>query len=159
MSQFRDDLTDLLPRLWRFALALCKDGVVAEDLVQETCRRALERQAQFQVGSRLDHWAFAILVSVRRNLLRHDRVRLGNGFEDPSNLSFDEGRDALANVLKSQLFTHVAALSEAQREAVMLVYAEGMSYAEAAKILDIPLGTVMSRLYRARRALAGMLTD
>ena len=157
MSQFRDDLTDLLPRLWRFALALCKDGVVAEDLVQETCRRALERQAQFQIGSRLDHWTFAILVSVRRNLLRHDRVRMGNGIEDPSNLSSDDGRDALANVLKLQLFTHVAALSEAQREAVMLVYAEGMSYAETAKILDIPLGTVMSRLAAAKEVLAARM--
>jgi RNA polymerase sigma-70 factor, ECF subfamily len=157
MSQFRGDLTDLLPRLWRFALALCRDAVAAEDLVQETCRRALERQAQFHLGSRLDHWAFAIMVSIRRNDLRRDRVRRGNGLEDAIFLQADEGAGILANILKSQLFAQVAALPEVQREAVMLVYAEGLSYGEAAQILDIPLGTVMSRLAAAKDALAARM--
>lgn len=157
MSEFRENLTDILPRLWRFALALCRDGVAAEDLVQETCGRALERQGQFQPGSRLDHWVFAIMVSVRRNDLRRDRVRRGNGLEDPATLHADEGAGILANILKSQLFAQVAALSEVQREAVMLVYAEGMSYAEAAQILDVPLGTVMSRLAAAKETLAARM--
>ncbi len=153
MNQFHDDLTELLPRLWRFALALCRDATAAEDLVQETCRRALERQSQFQMGSRLDHWVFAIIVSIRRNDLRRERVRRGNGIEDLDQLQSDDSTGVLAKVLKSQLFAQVSALSEVQREAVMLVYAEGMSYAEAAQILDIPLGTVMSRLAAAKESL------
>jgi len=157
MNQFRDDLTDLLPRLWRFALALCRDAGTAEDLVQETCRRALERQGQFQSGSRLDHWTFAVMVSIRRNDLRRDRVRRGNGHDGTENLQADDGAGILANLLKSQLFAQVAALSEVQREAVMLVYAEGLSYAEAAQILDIPLGTVMSRLAAAKENLAARM--
>lgn len=157
MSQFHDNLTDLLPRLWRFALALCRDATAAEDLVQETCRRALERQHQFQLGSRLDHWTFAVMVSIRRNDLRRDRIRRGNGLEDLDQLLTDEGTSALSAVLKSQLFAQIAALSEVQREAVMLVYAEGMSYGEVAQILDIPLGTVMSRLAAAKESLAARM--
>ena len=158
MSQFREDLIELLPRLWRFALALCKEPTGAEDLVQETCRRALERQAQFQTGSRLDHWTFAIMVSIRRNDLRRDRVRRGNGMEDAGLLQAgDQTAGVLAEVLKSQLFACVATLSEVQREAVILVYAEGMSYGDAAEILGIPLGTVMSRLAAAKENLAARM--
>lgn len=156
-DQFRSELTDLLPRLWRFALALCRDAVAAEDLVQETCKRALERQVQFQQGSRMDHWAFSIMVSIRRNDLRRDRVRRGNGFEDAALLQAGQGSTVLDGILKSQLFAHVAALSEIQREAVMLVYAEGMSYADAARILELPLGTVMSRLAAAKEALSARM--
>jgi RNA polymerase sigma-70 factor, ECF subfamily len=155
---FLDEMVALLPRLWRFAMSQSRQRIVAEDLVQQTCQRALERRSQFVPGTRLDHWMFAILASVWKNHLRAEKVRRGLGTLDAADL-WDDGQIGQADdaILKSQLMTAVTALPEWQRGPVFLVYVEQLSYQEAAEVLDIPLGTVMSRLAAAKAALAAKL--
>ncbi len=155
-EEVRAGLPALLPRLWRFGLALSRDGDLAEELTQAACVRALERARQFEPGSRLDRWLFAILRSIWLNELRARRTRRGEGHVPAEEaLVFDGARQLEANILAARVLKEVAALPESQREAVFLVYVEGLTYREAAEIMEVPIGTVMSRLAAARLKLAG----
>ncbi len=146
-----------LSRLWRYGLVLSGARDVADDLVQATCLRAIERADQFQSGTRLDRWLFSILRSIWLNELRSRRVREGGGFVDASEaLVVDGGREMETNIFTAQVLREVGRLPEAQREAVLLVYVEGLSYREAAEVLAAPIGTVMSRLAAARLAIGKM---
>lgn len=148
-------MSQLLPRLWRYGLVLSRQKHVADDLVQATCVRALERAGQFVAGTRLDRWLLAIMHSIWLNELRSQRVRQGQGFVDAEQeLSFDGETQAQDQVLAAQVIKRVNALPEAQRETVFLAYVEGLSYKEIAEVLHIPVGTVMSRLAAARLKLA-----
>jgi RNA polymerase sigma-70 factor (ECF subfamily) len=150
-----DGLTPLLPRLWRFGLVLSGNRDTAEELVQATCVRALERSHQFTVGTRLDRWLMSILHSIWLNEVRARKVRRGQGLVDADvTLVFDGLRHTETNILAGRVLREVQALPEAQRETVYLVYVEGMTYREAAATLEIPIGTVMSRLATARARLA-----
>lgn len=136
---------------------LTREPEQARDLVQATCVRALEKTALYQSDSRLDRWLMTMMINVWRNELRAARVRAGSGTVDAENvLSFDGAGHMETNIFASQVLTAVAALPEAQRETVLLVYLEGWTYAEAAQALDVPIGTVMSRLAAARTKLAAM---
>ncbi len=151
----RSRLGQHLAALWRFALVLSRNRDTAEDLVQASCVRALERAGQFEPGSRLDRWLFSILHSIWINELRARKVRQGAGVVDAElALTFDGGHAIETNILATQMLAAIGALPEAQRAAVLLVYAEGYSYREAADILDVPIGTIMSRLAAARAKLA-----
>ncbi|MGA2125928.1 MAG: RNA polymerase sigma factor [Xanthobacteraceae bacterium] len=151
----RDGLDRLLPRLWRFCFVLSRDRSVADDLVQAACLRALEREGQFEAGTRLDRWVFRIAQTVWLNQLRAEKVRRGTGVVPLEEAGLvDGGTDAESNFYRNQVFSDVMALPEAQRTAVLLVYVEGYSYQEAAEHLEIPIGTVMSRLASARRKLS-----
>jgi RNA polymerase sigma-70 factor (ECF subfamily) len=151
----RDGLPPLLPRLWRFAYFLCGARDLAEDLVQSTCLRALERGRQFEPGTRLDRWLFAILRSIWLNDIRSRRVRAGEGTVDATEaLNFDGAAAAEANLFARQVLTAISRLPAAQRETALLVYGEGYSYQEAANLTGVPIGTVMSRLAAARLSLA-----
>ena len=144
-----------MPRLWRYGLVLSRQKHLAEDLVQATCVRALERAGQFAPGTRLDRWLLAIMHSIWLNELRSQRVRQGQGFVDAEQeLSFDGESLAQEQVLAAQVIKRVNGLPEAQRETVFLAYVEGLSYKEIAEVLHIPVGTVMSRLAAARAKLA-----
>ena len=156
VTAVRADLSGLMPRLWRYALVLLGNRTDAEDLAQATAIRALERAQQFQTGTRMDRWCFSILSSIWKNELRARSVRRGQGLvpAEDAGLVAADNRDV--NILARQVFTQIMQLPEAQRETVHLVYVEGYSYAEAAERLDIPIGTVMSRLATARRALADL---
>jgi RNA polymerase sigma-70 factor (ECF subfamily) len=159
-SDIRSGLTENLSRLWRYGLVLSHRRDVADDLVQQTCVRALERAAQFQVGTRLDRWLFAILHSIWLNEIRSRRVREGQGFVDAEQaLVVDGARETEAHVMAAQVLRLVGALPDAQRAAVFLAYVEGLSYKEVAAVLEIPIGTVMSRLAAARATLAGNLKE
>ncbi|NIL15387.1 RNA polymerase subunit sigma-24 [Pseudomonas sp. ATCC PTA-122608] len=148
-------MSQLLPRLWRYGLVLSRQKHVADDLVQATCVRALERAGQFMAGTRLDRWLLTIMHSIWLNELRSQRVRQGQGFVDAEQeLSFDGETLAQDQVLAAQVIKRVNALPEAQRETVFLAYVEGLSYKEIAEVLHIPVGTVMSRLAAARLKLA-----
>jgi RNA polymerase sigma-70 factor, ECF subfamily len=154
-TNIRDGLEALLPRLWRYALVLTKKSPDAEDLVQATCLRAIERERQFVPGTRLDRWLFAILRSIWLNQLRSERVREGEGRVDAEATLWFDGASAIeTNILAAQVLKGLGALPTAQRETALLVYAEGYSYAEAAAMLAVPVGTVMSRLATVRAALA-----
>ena len=144
-----------LARLWRYALMLSKARDVADDLVQATCLRAIQRADQFVPGTRVDRWLFAILRSIWLNEIRSQRVREGGGFVDAEDvLTTDGAREIEMNITASAVLRAIDRLPEAQRETILLVYGEGYSYAEAAAALGIPIGTIMSRLATGRAALA-----
>lgn len=159
-ADIRKGLTDHLSRLWRYGLVLSRKRDVAEDLVQQTCVRALERASQFEPGTRLDRWLFSILHSIWLNEIRASKVRQGQGFADAEEtLVFDGAGTTETHVMATQILRKVEALPEAQRGAVFLAYVEGLSYREVAEILDIPIGTVMSRLAAARAKLSGAVPE
>jgi RNA polymerase sigma-70 factor, ECF subfamily len=153
--EVRAGLEPSLARLWRYALMLSRARDVADDLVQATCLRAIQRADQFVPGTRVDRWLFAILRSIWLNEIRSQRVREGGGFVDAEDvLTTDGAREIEMNITASAVLRAIDRLPEAQRETILLVYAEGYSYAEAAAALDIPIGTIMSRLATGRAALA-----
>lgn len=149
------DLVAHLDRLWRYGLVLSRDRTTAEDLVQATCLRAIERAAQFRPGTRLDHWLLAILHSIWIDEVRARKVRAGQGFADPET-ELVVNSDAEDRVFANEVLARIDALPEAQRTVIFLVYVEGFSYREAADMLMIPIGTIMSRLASARSRLADM---
>ncbi|WP_299968883.1 sigma-70 family RNA polymerase sigma factor [uncultured Roseobacter sp.] len=141
------------PAVWRFALAMTGRRDIAEDLAQSTMLRALERIAQFKTGS-VEAWCITICRSIWLNEVRARAVR------DRAAISLTDDADIMqvfsqaeTNLFAREVFTKVMSLPEAQRETVALVYVSGFTYAEAAKILGVPIGTVMSRLAAARSKL------
>lgn len=154
-SPVRDQLRSHLARLWRYGLVLSSRRDVAEDLVQATCLRALEREDQFEPGTRLDRWLFSILHSIWLNEVRARQIRQGAGFVDPeASLVFDGAHHIETGLRAAEVVREVQRLPEAQRAVVFLVYVEGLAYREAADVLAVPIGTVMSRLAAARDTLS-----
>lgn len=153
-------LAECLARLWRYGLVLSGSRDTAEDLVQATCVRALERAHQFQPGTKVDRWLFSILNSIWKDEVRSQKIRMGEGFVDAGEvLTIDGEKQIETNILARQVLTQVQALPEVQRATVFLVYAEGLSYKEAAQALDVPMGTIMSRLAAARAKLGQLNED
>jgi len=157
-QQVEAGLEDMLERLWRFALTQSGDRAIAEDLVQATCTRALERADQFAPGTHLDRWLFSILASIWRNMARSMAVRRGEGLVEIADAHLEAPlADEETRLHLRQVLSEIAALPEGQRSVVLLVCVEGLSYAEAAATLDVPIGTVMSRLATARKTLGKSL--
>ncbi|WP_282021723.1 RNA polymerase sigma factor [Ruegeria faecimaris] len=141
-------------RVWRFGLALSGASEVADDLLQATCLRALERHHQVTSFERLDSWLMTICRSIWLNELRARSVRKAQALSlTPESELIASGPDSETNIFAAEVFTQVMQLPEAQRETVMLVYVEGYSYREAAALLEVPIGTIMSRLSNARQKL------
>ena len=152
MPGFTDQLEAILPDLWRYAFSLLRDRDGADDLVQDSVERMLRKRPLWQSSRALRPWAFAILRNIYRNQCRDGARRMALPLEAAATLGEPpqaEGRLDLAETV-----ARIAALPEDQREALLLVVAGGLSYKEAAQVLDIPMGTLMSRLSRARRRLA-----
>jgi RNA polymerase sigma-70 factor, ECF subfamily len=147
-------LPSLLPRLWRFALRLTGDKHDAEDLLQRACVRGLERRHQLQPGTSALAWMFSIINSVWLNEIRARQLRARYHVPlapDMSETLADPGAlDPESDALHRQLIAAVNALPDAQRTVMLLITAEGQTYREVAQTLGIPIGTVMSRLSRAR---------
>ena len=153
--EVRAGLEPSLARLWRYALVLSRARDAADDLVQATCLRAIERADQFVPGTRVDRWLFTILRSIWLNEIRSQRIREGGGFVDAADaLTTDGASEIETNITANAVLRAIDLLPEAQRETVLLVYGEGYSYAEAAAALGVPIGTIMSRLAAGRAALA-----
>jgi RNA polymerase sigma-70 factor, ECF subfamily len=153
--EVRAGLEPSLARLWRYALVLSRARDRADDLVQATCLRAIERADQFVPGTRVDRWLFAILRSIWLNEIRSQRIREGAGFVDAADaLTTDGEREIEMNITAAAVLRAIDRLPEAQRETVLLVYGEGYTYAEAAAALGVPIGTIMSRLAAGRAALS-----
>lgn len=159
MSQsFSDQLIAVLPRLRRFARGLAGSAAEADDLVQAACERALTRAHQFQEGTRFDSWMFRIVQTIRIDQIRARDIRKEGSEDEALHLGSDESmRRTEARLALGEVRKALSALPVEQRTALMLVTVEGFSYREAAKVADVPVGTIMSRLARARIALQATL--
>ena len=160
-EETREELVRLLPRLRRFAYGLTGKIQDADDLVQTACERALARIHQWEPGTRLDSWMFRIIQNVFKDSMRKYKSR-GDPV-DPNDLAHLVDNDAhRLPEIRSNLESVASAiqrLPEDQRLLLMLVCVEEHSYREAAAIIGIPVGTVMSRLSRARLRLSQILKD
>ncbi|MBO9590006.1 sigma-70 family RNA polymerase sigma factor [Devosia sp.] len=155
MVDILHEIEAAVPALRRYARALTRDFDRADDLVQDCLERALAKRGLFRPKGPVRAWLFTILVNVHRNSLRGTRRR-GEVVDlaDIPELSVpapQPGHMALAELDRA-----IGTLPNEQKEALLLVTLEGLPYAEAAQILDIPLGTLMSRLGRARATLKTM---
>ena len=173
MSTVQDGIADKLQSelsaLWRFALKLTRSEDDAADLVQRTCLRALEQCASYNPEGKLRSWLFRIEHRIWLNELRSRQVRQHCSFASIPDSYLDAGRDNAqfidniridhpeGKVLFHQIVNAVNNLPEAQRIVMLLVNVEGFTYRETAEILDTPIGTIMSRLCRARITIGDQL--
>jgi RNA polymerase sigma-70 factor, ECF subfamily len=155
-SRFLDEIEACVPALRRYARALTRNADRADDLVQDCLERAIRKRRLFLPTGPLEAWLFKLLLNCFRNDLRYARRHPEHGplealAIEPAMPPSQPGRLALAETARA-----IERLPEEQRQALLLVALQGFSYAEAAKILGIPEGTLMSRLGRARAALREM---
>lgn len=159
-SEIRIALTALLPRLRRFGLSLTGSRNDADELVQAACERVLTRGDQLRDKARMDAWVYGIMRNLWidemrfRRVRRHDDLSAAADVVGESGEAVTEGRITLAAVRAA-----VAEMSEDRRVLLMLVCVDGLTYQEAADTLGIAIGTVMSRLSRARRELHERLNE
>jgi RNA polymerase sigma-70 factor (ECF subfamily) len=157
-QQFRAELVSLLPRLRRFGRAITRHREDADDLVQIAIERALMRREQWEPGTRMLSWMFKIMNNawideVRARTRREQIFAPEEAGEHVGVSPLDEHLDALA------LRKAIDQLNDEQRIAVGLVLVEGLPYKEAAQVLGVPMGTVTSRLARAREQLQALLSS
>lgn len=147
-------LAELMPRLRRFGLALTGSAADADDLVQTACERALQRSEQLRSESRLDAWLYSIMRNLWTDERRARRVRRHEEIDAAAQVVGDEG-EAIAEgrITLNAVRRALAELPQEQRTVLTLVCVDALTYKEAAAALDIPIGTVMSRLARGRQAL------
>jgi RNA polymerase sigma-70 factor, ECF subfamily len=149
------ELVALLPRLRRFALVLCRSQPLADDLVQGACERALANANSWTPGTRFDAWMFRILRNHWIDHLR--RMKTEGMMEDvalQTQLIGDPGEEPiLSRLVLAEVQQAIDSLPQEQKEVLALVCGEDLTYREAAEVLNIPVGTVMSRLARARKRL------
>ncbi len=172
-QRFQRDALPLLDSLYAGALRMTRNPADAEDLVQETMMRAYRSFDRFEEGTNLKAWLFRIMTNAYINTYRKKQ-------REPMKVSHNEIEDfdlyrelkqhdpqwdatpeniVLANLVDSDIIEAIDDLPEQFRLAVVLSDVEGFSYAEMAEIMDVPLGTVMSRLHRGRKALQKRLWD
>ncbi len=159
MDEVERALASMLPRLRRFAHGLARDRADADDLTQAAAERILKSRAQWRPGTSFDAWAYRILRNLWIDTTRSRRRRDAVLAPEEQGLSVGTDGDTEANVELGYLMRAMGRLPEEQREAVALVMIEGLAYAEAAEVLDIPIGTLTSRLVRGRQALMAMLEE
>ncbi len=156
LDEFGAHAASVIPRLRRYARALTGDTLLADDLVQDTLERALIKRHLWREGSDLRAWMFTIMHNVYVNQLRSRPA------EAPVTLDAEAynvaSRASPVDMLEvGDIDAAIRRLPAEQREVLLLVALEQLSYAETAQALGIPLGTVMSRLYRARERVRGLL--
>ena len=157
-EEISERIVALLPRLRRFARSLSRNQHDADDLTQAVVERALRNLVQFQPGANLAGWLFGIMknawIDNRRAHARRGEVALPEDSGEHPAVSPGDTNTSLWSVSEA-----MSKLPEEQRLAIALVLVEGMSYKEAAVVLEIPIGTLTSRLARGRSALAAALGD
>ena len=156
----RAAITAELPRLRRYARALLRDPGAADDLVQDCLERALSRLHQFRSGTNMRAWLFTIMHGIHVNAVRKG-IRAANPHSlDPHTVDCHSTPPAQGQGLAMrELAMALDRISDEQREVLLLVALEGMTYREAAEILAVPVGTVMSRLARGRARLRGLMQE
>ncbi len=156
--QFRKALGDSRKKLYRMALAWTRDPALADDLVQESMARGLKNAQQLRDHERLNAWMFRILSNCWHEYLR--RQKPGTSLDDIELYdSHTPEREQQQQDIVSRVQAEIGRLPIGQRQVVTLVDIEGMSYAETAAVLEVPVGTVMSRLSRARTSLRDAMSD
>lgn len=158
-AAFGEKLIGLLPNLRRFALSLSRRGDVADDLVQITVERAIGNSASFDAAQRLEPWLFRIMRNAWIDQTRRQKTQgtQVDVHDMPEALPTDPAPGLEARIMLRSVQAAMAELPEEQREILHMICIEEMSYAETAQTIGIPIGTVMSRLARARLALSGKL--
>ncbi len=153
-----EEITALIPRLRRYARALTGDRSFADDLVQDTLERAWGRIYLWRPGSDLRAWLFTIMHNLHVNQARtrrsEDSIDLRN---EPMEFAARPSQEERLEI--RDLTMALRRLPDEQREVLLLVGLEEMSYQEAAKVLAVPLGTVMSRLSRGRERLRALMSE
>jgi RNA polymerase sigma-70 factor (ECF subfamily) len=158
LNDFSARVQELIPRLRRYARALTGERAAADDLVQDTLERAWNKLHLWRHGSDLRAWLFTIMHNVHVNQIRSRASALTVPLDD--DIADAPVRATQSDMLEVRdIDAALRRLSLEQREVVLLVALERMSYSESAKTLGIPIGTVMSRLARARERLRVMLAD
>ncbi len=171
-ARFEDDVVPLLPQLYSAALRMTRNPADAEDLLQETLLRAFRGYGGFKAGTNLRAWLYRILTNTFINRYRQKsrqpaEVELGE-LEDlylyrrlgeASGAARSAEDEALERFVDEDVKAAVESLPDNFRIAVLLADVEGFSYKEIAKIMDVPIGTVMSRLHRGRKALEKALWE
>lgn len=152
MPDFLDQIEACVPALRRYARALTRDVDLADDLVQDCLERAIRRRGLFRPQGEVRPWLFTVLINIYRNdrraQRRHGSFLPMDEIAEPSTPAPQPGHIALAELARA-----MDQLPLEQKEALLLVALEGLAYGEAAAILGVPVGTLMSRLGRARAAL------
>ncbi len=153
-EQFKTEMIGLLPRLRRFAMSLTRSAPDADDLLQDACAAALQKWHQYDPTQPLDRWLFRIIRNLWVSEIRKRKVRQGEGqvpAEESPELQVNPDADVKMTV--EQVKARVANMDPDLARPLMLVCAEGYSYREVSELLDVPVGTVMSRIHRARQHL------
>jgi RNA polymerase sigma-70 factor, ECF subfamily len=145
-------------RLYRIAYAWTHNAALADDLVQETLAKALRKSGQLRDPSAGDAWLYSVLANCYRDHFRRQRA---TEEVDENTIIHDSTpeKESSEQEIVLKVRAAIAKLAEGQRQVVTLVDIQGLSYMEVAQILDVPIGTVMSRLCRARYALKDLLTE
>lgn len=158
---FENELLALLPRLRRFAASLSRNAADGDDLCQAALERALKSRHLWEEGTRLDSWMYRIMRNIwideARARQRRAKTFAPEGEGDHVGDRSDRQMEAIAEL--SSVDRALSRLPDEQREVIALVLVEGLAYKEAAEILDIPIGTLTSRLVRGRSALLAELGE
>ena len=173
-ESFHEEALPHLDAVYRFALRLSGSPDRAQDLVQDTFYRAWRSWEQYTLGTRAKSWLFTICRNVflrgRERSQRHDEILSEEAPKDPRTLSreapvfaatkdADPEGDFFRQMVDDEILAAIQELPDEYREAVVLSDVEGLPYAEVAEVLDVPVGTVKSRLFRGRRRLQERLHD
>lgn len=161
MTAFDKGLEAMLPRLRRFAHGLAANRADADDLTQMTIERALRARTQWQEGTRLDAWLYRIMrnlwIDTVRSRARSSKILAPA--EAGEHVGYDPTAQMDASLDLERLMQAMEQLPPEQREVVALVLIEGLGYRETAELLDLPIGTVSSRLVRGRTALLALVRE
>lgn len=159
MSSFGDALVEVIPHLRRYALALTRSRHAADDLVQDALLRAMERQGQFQQGTNLRAWAFTIMHNVFVDQVRRSVLLKNDSWPTSERQPQTVQGEQDACIELRELQSALDRLPLMQRSLLLLIGLEGFSYEEAAEVTGVAIGTVKSRLSRAREALRRETSD
>jgi RNA polymerase sigma-70 factor (ECF subfamily) len=159
LPSFEDELVTLLPQLRRFAHSLSRSPADADDLTQAAVERAIRSRDQWMPGTRLDSWMYRIMrnlwIDTARSRSRKEKFEAAP--EEAANVGEDGAVEASMEL--TRIMSAMQQLPDEQREVVSLILIEGFGYREAAELLDLPIGTVSSRLVRGRTALLGLVGE
>src|SRR5687768_8027915 len=158
---FDSGLTQCLPRLRRFAHGLSRNGADADDLTQATVERALRARQQWQPGTRLDSWLYRIMrnlwIDSARARARKEKHEAPE--EEADAIGVDPSAEMESSIELNRAMAAMERLPDDQREVVALILIEGFGYREVSEMLDLPIGTVSSRLVRGRTALLRLVGE